>query len=377
MQLQHHVIRDWRFEFLRIVAMLLIVTTHFLYAGSLVIPLPARSLSSAFHNALQMSGQIGVTLFVLISAYFLTTSKQNNYRRIVNLWIQVFFYSCFGFVSFLFCTRVMRISCIDYQAVSLRMIATTLLPIVFNEYWFITAFVVLMLLAPYVNILLNALNKRQTSSLIMLNIAVTFLWKFANPSIQYFTDVSYLLALYLIGSYIRRYHETIMRISIIQALSVSVSCFALCVLGNYAIEHGITPTRQLQYPGNLFTAGPGASPILSVIVASVWFLYFVQHVTQHSPTLSKTGDAIRILAPATFGVYLIHEHYLLKPLIWAIVFRTPVFHNGMLVTIIMSLLLIVLTYCALLTLSWLLHYCIIKHLTHLVEQSVKRLETCD
>ena len=73
--------RDWRFELLRIFSMLLIVATHYFASDNWAVhtdPARAGSWAASAHDSLIMTGQIGVTLFVLISAYFLSTRYLHN-----------------------------------------------------------------------------------------------------------------------------------------------------------------------------------------------------------------------------------------------------------------------------------------------------------
>lgn len=95
--------RDWRFELLRIIAMFLIVATHFYAADNWSIhtdPNLSRTWASAAHDSLAMFGQIGVSFFILISAYFLAFNKKNPVPRLIRLWIQIFIYSAGIFVIY-------------------------------------------------------------------------------------------------------------------------------------------------------------------------------------------------------------------------------------------------------------------------------------
>lgn len=88
--------RDWRFELLRIFSMLLIVATHYFASDNWAVhtdPARAGSWAASAHDSLIMTGQIGVTLFVLISAYFLSTSTHSPIPRMIKLWVQVVVYT--------------------------------------------------------------------------------------------------------------------------------------------------------------------------------------------------------------------------------------------------------------------------------------------
>lgn len=354
--------RDWRFEWLRIIAMLLIVATHFFAADNKSVTLPHISLRFAAHESFMMSGQVGVTLFVLISAYFLSKHDISRLlpqqtQRLVKLWTQVFFYSVLGVAVYALLTHFLRRLLPQELCsyLSTRNIVSSLFPIIFNNYWFITAFFVLMLIAPYVNIVFHALSQRQAVVFLTIVVGITLLWKFANPQIQYFTDVAYLLSIYMIGAFIRKYEHQLPHINAVTACMVTLLCYALCVIGTCAVQRGFILTRVLNYPGNLFIAGPGASPVLSVIVGTIWFLYCAQRFSKTTVTYSQFGIIVATVSPATFGVYLIHENFLIKPLLWNMVFRTPLANHAMPYEIACNALLIVGTYVVLLAISFVLY----------------------
>lgn len=80
--------RDWRFECMRLVAMLFIVVTHFLANDDLAIhtdPKLSGTWLCALHDTTNMFGQIGVSWFVLISAYFLSAQANRMHIRILKL----------------------------------------------------------------------------------------------------------------------------------------------------------------------------------------------------------------------------------------------------------------------------------------------------
>ena len=89
--------RHWELELLRIFSMFLIVATHYFASDdspSRIDPALAQSWKSALHAVTIMPGQVGVTIFVLISAYFLSRSTRSPFTRVAKIWIQTFIYSC-------------------------------------------------------------------------------------------------------------------------------------------------------------------------------------------------------------------------------------------------------------------------------------------
>lgn len=94
-----------------------------------------------------------VNLFVVISAYFSCTSRSEriNVRKSAKLWGQVFFYSILLFTVFT------ATNTIPYSGEGLLQ---TLLPTLKEKYWFFSAYIVMLVLSPFINAMLRNLSKR-------------------------------------------------------------------------------------------------------------------------------------------------------------------------------------------------------------------------
>ena len=352
--------RDWRFELLRIIAMFLIVATHFYAADNWSIhtdPNLSRTWASAAHDSLAMFGQIGVSFFILISAYFLAFNKKKPIPRLIRLWIQIFIYSAGIFVIYALLRRTPLIPTNLREEISPNMVLTSFFPITFNAYWFMSAFCVLILLAPFITILFDQLSKRQTLVLISIMFWMTFVWKLLNPTNQYFTDVIYLTTIFMIGSFIRRYASEFPKIKIWHLFITIILGFFVCISCTYFIKSEAFLSEY--YNANILTAGPGASPIIPVIIATVIFIRIVQREQKQAPKL--LANFILCVSPATFGVYLIHENFLFKQILWHYIFLIPESSGSL--KIIISIFIIILLYAALMTLSWIILNVLINPLT--------------
>ena len=129
--------RNLGIELFRIVCMLLIIAFHMSDHGVISInssmPITGNWLTLAFAR---LGGAIGNCAFVIIGGYLLCM-KEFDSRRVIKLWLQTLFYSIIcGLIAF-------KIGVID---VSIKSIIMMLLPITYNEYWFISSYLILMLL---------------------------------------------------------------------------------------------------------------------------------------------------------------------------------------------------------------------------------------
>ncbi|MBQ9274707.1 MAG: acyltransferase [Succinivibrio sp.] len=162
--LEQHQLRDSRMELLRLIAMLLIVAHHVVLFSNLNLPaLQPSDLVYQLNILLAMlmvsGGKVGVFMFGAISGYFLIQKPGPKPSRLVKLWLCVLFYSAGGFA--LACA-------LHWQDFSVWELIRTLLPLTFGRYWFMTAFMLLMLLSPYFNLGLRSLSKAQFKALLVM-----------------------------------------------------------------------------------------------------------------------------------------------------------------------------------------------------------------
>ncbi|WEV52342.1 acyltransferase [Bifidobacterium sp. ESL0704] len=358
--------RDWRFEVLRMVAMLLIVAAHFFSNDNWRVRTDANGVASwggAFHTSLYLFGQVGVALFVLISAYFLSTSDSNPVARAVRLWAQVFIYS-FGIALIsVLCdfTILHKGSMHDIN----RLIGAAF-PITTEMYWFMSAFLFMILLGPFMNVLIRSLNRKGLALLLALVVLMVFVAP-VGQHLHYFTNVAYLCTVYLIGGFIRRYRQSLPRIRWWHAMLVIVACFAVAVAGTHLIINSPILRDKLALPGNLLTAGEGSTPILAVLAAVALFVCVVQ---SKKPTrMTAFTRTVLVLSPATLGIYLIHENFIVKALLWGFVFSRPE-PAGVIGKALFAAGAILLLYLVSMLMSLLVHSVIIRPVTRLVDRGI-------
>lgn len=312
--------REWRLELLRIVAMLFIVVNHFFSSdnwASHVDPSLLRTWPSIIHQSMDILGQVGVTWFVLISSYFLSVSSKSPVVRVTKVWIETFVFSvCSYFIVLLF-------SVVGHIRVNglfdPNTIFTSFFPVMSNEYWFVTAYIVTILFSPFLNILLKNCSRRQIFSLCALLIAVIFLYRIINPRTDYWVDYGYLCTIYLVGGIIR-FHP-LPRLRVPAVVGIAIGTYLLFLIGTYAIRSDNWYTRMMHFPPNLFGAGGGASPLLAVIVGTSSFLCIIQYLSlpNNGKRVGVVARVILWIAPATLGIYLVHTNFLLSSALFAVI----------------------------------------------------------
>lgn len=149
--------RDSNIELCRLVCMFYIVVFHlFIHnkdvTGGLYY---TRALTTIF--------SIGVPVFVLISGYF---GIKRSARGLLSIIAQVIFYNVAAVVL---CILVF------HQDITKENLISIIFPITRTEYWFISSYILLYILAPYLNRLIGHLNQREyVGFLITLTFSVCY-----------------------------------------------------------------------------------------------------------------------------------------------------------------------------------------------------------
>lgn len=187
--------RDSNIELLRIVSMMLIILFHFSVHG----PWPADGVLAAdvAVGVLAFGGKLGVNCFVLITGYFMTRSSV-RVASVARVVLETWFYSWGLLILF---------AVAQPELVTQARLEKAVLPLVSGEYWFITNFVALMVVSPFLNLLFDRLSRRGKSRLA----AIGFVTISVLPTLTTFnplgSDLLWFFYLYLLGGWIRELME--------------------------------------------------------------------------------------------------------------------------------------------------------------------------
>ena len=108
-----------------------------------------------YTRALTTLFSIGVPVFVLISGYF---GIRRSVKGLLNIIAQVVFYCL---IAVLLCFFVF------HQSVTTDNILSIIFPVTKTQYWFISSYILLYLLSPYLNRLLNNLERLEFAGFIV------------------------------------------------------------------------------------------------------------------------------------------------------------------------------------------------------------------
>lgn len=291
--------RQSNLELLRIVSMILIVMSH---CDDIFGLYPLYTFTTGVNKIitdwLHVGGQIGVGCFVLISGYFMI-GQSITAKKIFKIAGEVWFYTIglwAVWVVSLICTGQFSLRGI------LGLTKLSFLPILFGQYWFVTAYIMLMLLSPFLNKLINAMEKKEYRALLATLIIIVVVLYGGIPNLfpKVLGDrLIPVIVVYFIAGYLRRFGDAEKKgaakhILIAGALYVALLlvCYVITFAGNVAESEEIMSLRYFYRDLN--------SPFV-VLISTELFIGF-------NKLDMKYSKAVNYIAGCTFGVYLIHAN---------------------------------------------------------------------
>lgn len=313
--------RNLNIEILRILAMLLVVYCHMIIHvdftnGTSRIVLPMfPGWKSAISFTIVQYGQVGVSIFFIISGYFLV-EKQFSWRRIFSTWFQMFFYAVLCLVIAIiakqFHTLPFDMDGLLSGSQSIDTLLWSFCPFLYNSYWFIDAYILMLLLSPFINSLYAHMPRKRILALIALFLFIGA-WPLFFSKATNWNNVVYAVLGYMIGAYIRSYQDSLRAISNGALAACMILCTALMLGFNHFVLSESHWAQILTWTAQIHQG----LQILPICIAFCLFVSACRLPQIQLPGILSTC-LLRISA-GTFGVYLLHENMLGFRFIWGVV----------------------------------------------------------
>lgn len=334
-----------KFELIRILAMYLIVLHHSFVHGVLDFKsstiqttiINHYPLSTSISYILASGGKVGVYLFILITGYFMINSTI-TLKKIIRLWLPILFWSVFLalLIGEVFSNNI---------SYTIKSLITVCLPITFNQYWFVTVYVFMYLLIPFLNICTDWIDKTRIRLKYYLLISILLILSnykvlFGGPA-QIGSMLLIFCIVYTLGALIRK--ENILK-------NLKYKKYALITFIILFILEIIYVFTSI-YMFNLFSISI-ILKLLNGVLFSPWtFLTIIQAICIFILIGSSNityHPIINQISSVTFGIYLISDNKFLRPIIWNNIFhlRKMIVLNPFMIiilTILISLIVFILS----------------------------------
>ncbi len=293
--------RNFGIDLLRMFLMLMIIILHTLGHGGVLSATEPISVKYSMYWLLESLAFCAVNCYALITGY-VHYGKKHKFSALIQLWLHALVYA-FGIAV---CVWFLK-----PEEFSLENLTFFLFPVSKRVYWYLTAYTGLFVLIPLLNAGIDKFTKCEAKRYSYLLLLVFSIIPTIAQNDTFYTNSGYstfwLAYLYIIGACIKK-HEWGASLK-----SRKAALLYICsVLLAWGIKLIIDSTSSL-FPGASkfdFDIISYTSP--AMVFAAIFLFMAFKNV--HIP--HKLRGIISSLSPASFGVYLIHEHtYVRKYLI--------------------------------------------------------------
>lgn len=300
--------RDSGIELLRIFAMLMVIGVHiFLYGNYFDRACEYGGIVASSARYMKLFFRPAVNIFVIITGYFMvhvSFDLRKSYRRLLPIYGSIYFYSLAIGIIVLVARSHFEVDLPDYLIVW-----KMLFPLASQQWYFLTDYFLMCLLAPFLNIILHKISKREYQSLIIVTTLIMSIWPTLyslKPFAEVFSGYGYgifasgknmfsFLYVYMLGGYIGLYAKGKSR-----PQPIYLFAFFISVLLNYLVWRHCGADYEnvaLNYTNPL------------IVLATVFSLLFFKDLHFYS-------KAVNLLASTTIGIYAFHESSYMREFIW-------------------------------------------------------------
>ena len=311
--------RNANMDLLRIVSMLLIVFLHSIdHSGVLE---NAETCGSGMYFYVRFTYalcQVCVNIYIMLSGYFMVKSKF-RLQKLVTLWMEATFYSLVLRIVFMITGT---------KTFSMTSLISCFFPILTGRYWFLTIYVGLYLISPFLNMLINTMDKKQHGLLNVCLFGLMSLWSSIHPSIAGMNSgggwgLAWFVALYITAAWFRLYYTP--KEKPVVWLVVFIAIPLLIAAVQYMLKNWITIGMLNRVIDNWFRYDSAPVYIMSISLFAGFLNINIKS--------ERASRMISFVAPMTLGVYLIHAHADVSPWSWYVLALPEKMNSGMFVLV--------------------------------------------
>ena len=292
--------RKSNIELLRIICILMIILLHYNNArmGGALTGVEKYSFNYYLVNFVESLCIVAVNVFVIITGYFSYEKEKVKISKVIKL-----FYQCaiYGLLIYFILVGIGRLEINSDTLYSLR-------DTIFDR-WFIIIYSILYLLIPYINKVLNKLDKKQFIVLLSICFLFFYIWPtfyIKTPLQDRGYGIVNFIVLYIIGAYIHKYRDNKIKIyipALIYILCAVITTYFVCYTKLPAFDY---------------------NQVFNLIGAISLFLVFKNIDIKDNKIINK-------LSTYVLCTYIIHENSFFRTILYKEIFLTPKFYHRKLI----------------------------------------------
>ena len=290
-------------DLVRILGMWSIIIHHVLYHGQVLNK----------YNNYKILNLINICSFWHVNSFSLVSGiigyKTNKYSNLLYLWFWVVTYQVGIHFFFKINKKNIDVSPIFFY---------DFFPVIYAKYWYFTNYFGMYLFLPIINRGISSLTKKEHKFLIFIFLGIYIIWNdYMNQKANVFGlnngySIIWFNISYIIGAYIGKYKNNFIGkrkfISFPILLSIYVLSSLICYKLSYyevdSVKNKIMKKILIRFK-QLFILKINSIPM---ILQSLSIILFVMNINYNK----YISAIICFFGPLTFGIYLIHEHELIR-----------------------------------------------------------------
>lgn len=280
-----------------------------------------------------MGGGIGDNLFIIISGYYMINSSF-SLKKVMKLVLQVTFYS-FSLTVLYFL--------LEGEGIPFITVIQSLVPFLSGKwYWFVVIYLEVYFASPIINYGIKGISKNHFRFLLFVFgfvfvVVPDIIHQFISVNEFGYSQLIWMIYIYCVGAYLRlypitgRYKES--------ALAFLFTFLVIMITSKIALLCGLFTSTDMI--GNIaqsllsILSGKGLNSLLPFIITVLTLYVFLNNKIGYK-------RSINTIAQCVFGIYLIHDHTLLRNIIWTRLFRIPDIQNDLLFPVYCCLIVAVI-----------------------------------
>ena len=290
--------RNYGIDFLRIVAMFMVVMVHVLGYGGI----EDNYFGYAGSSFLSILAAPAVNLFALVSGYVGFSEQEKTkkrYARLLELWCEVTFY----------CLVIQLVAIVLHiESLSATKLIKCFLPITFNAYWYFRAYIAAILVAPVIN---SAVKSMGNQKIIKLNLFLFLFLVFTvyGQTVSAINDVfqfnfgysfAWIAYLFFVGASVKKTEFRIRKDAIVWVLMAAIGMAWAWSLLFHAMEWKAYERYWSTY----------SSPMIFAIA------FCMLQIFERMTVPKSMQKRIAALGAVAFDVYLVHMHPVVYSHFW-------------------------------------------------------------
>ena len=286
--------RNSNIEILRIISILLIIAYHATRMQSI------QQKGSVFASVIGILfgswGILGVDVFVIICAWF-SVEKNLNTKKLFSIVFQTFIYLLISaIISFIYDIVNTQNIIESIKDIILHVNQSIWEPLWSKHYWFVTAYLFLMIVSPYINKIIHSLSKENYKKLIVILSFIPFFSQF-NVYTNTVSDIACFAYIYFVTGYLKIYGDSIIdklrakKWFVIISLIIIASNLILLIPGLFDPIFTLLSNT---------TAATVRHSVIMFFDALALFILVIKYKPKNNPN-------INMLSSFVFGVYLFHS----------------------------------------------------------------------